>query len=335
MFHGRRHERRGLFHDLFHARTLRLALPLAAGLGGLACRPPPPPPPPPPPVVARVDGAPIPLAALQREVTRVRRGESPDGGTETASTPAELARALLGPIIDRQLLAARARADGLSISEAEIQRATDVLADDARRAGEGFPDRLARDGETETELHDETREQLLAEAALAKELRVEAPTPAEVKSFAEQHKSESEPEEVRCAQILVASPEEAKSLLDRLRAGERFDVLARDHSLSPDARQGGDLGFFPRGRMPPPFDDTCFGLKPGQLSGIVRSDYGFHVFKLLERRAARKRPLEEVARPVAEQLFAERATQARAALLQALREKAKIEIDEAQLAQIK
>ncbi len=109
-------------------------------------------------------------------------------------------------------------------------------------------------------------------------------------------------------------------------------MLAREHSLSPDARQGGDLGFFPRGVMPPPFDEVCFSLKPGQLSGVVRSSYGFHLFKLLEKRPARRRPLEEVAPSIAARLLAERRAAAEAQLVAGLRAKAAIAIDEAQLA---
>jgi len=305
------------------------------------CRAPSPEPTPEPPVVARVDGRPIFLSSLQRELRRVRGPASRDpdaqvsDGLPDAGAGQAVARALLGTLIDRQILAEQARARGIVVSEADVQRGCDALAEDAQRAGQSFVERLAQDGESAAALHDETREQLLAERAIAQQLQVEAPTPAEVKAYVEAHKEEqSLPEEVRAAQILVASPEEAKSILDQLRAGVRFDVLAREHSLSPDARQGGDLGFFPRGVMPPPFDEICFSLKPGQLSGVVRSSYGFHLFKVLEKRPARRRPLEEVAPSIAARLLAERRAAAEAQLVASLRAKAKISIDEAQLAAV-
>jgi len=312
----------------------QVAQALLLSLGLFACKKPPPPPPPPPPAVARVDGAPILLSTVQREVDRLRIGEA--GRLDTSATTLELAHAVLGPLIDRQILAAQARALGLSVSEADIQRATDALADDAQSAGLNFTEHLAQDGETAAQLHDEVREQLLAEQAISRALPLEKPTPAELKAYAEQHKSElQQPEEVRAAQILVATPEEAKSLLDQLRAGAAFDALARAHSLSPEARQGGDLGFFPRGVMPPQFDEVCFQLKPNQLSGIVRTPYGFHIFKLLAKRPARRRSLEEAAPELAIRWVRETRAAAGEQLLATLRAKAQITVDEGQLAAVK
>jgi peptidyl-prolyl cis-trans isomerase C len=317
-------------------RTLSAGL-LFAALGMVACRPREAPPKPVPPIAASVDGTPIFLAAVQREVSRVRRTEEGKNGVaETSSSPKEIAKAVLGPLIDRQILLAQARADKLVVSDADIQRATDALAETAQQAGQSFTDRLAQDGETPLELHDETRDRLLAEQAIARNVRFERPGAADIRAYADAHKSEqSQPEEVHCAQILVAAPEEAKSVLDQLRAGARFDVLAREHSRSPDGRAGGDLGFFPRGRMPPPFDELCFTLKVGQLSGIVRSDFGFHIFKLLARSPPRRRSIEEVTPLITEILMRERQAAAEAALLAGLRAKATVQIDETVLAQIR
>jgi peptidyl-prolyl cis-trans isomerase C len=317
-------------------RTLSAGF-IFGALSTVACRPREAPPPPVPPIAAKVDGAPIFLATVQREVSRVRRGEDGTNGVaDTSSSPPEIATAVLGPLIDRQILLAQARADKLVVSEAEIQRATDALAETAQRAGQSFSDRLARDGETPLELHDETRDRLLAEQAIARNVRFARPGAADIRAYADAHKNEqSQPEQVHCAQILVAAPEEAKSILDQLRAGARFDVLAREHSGSPDARNGGDLGFFPRGRMPPPFDDICFSLKVGQLSGIVRSDFGFHIFKVLQKTPARRRPIEEVTPEITERVMRERQAAAEAALLAGLRAKATVQIDETVLAQIR
>ena len=63
--------------------------------------------------------------------------------------------------------------------------------------------------------------------------------------------------------------------------------LARKHSLSPDAKQGGDLGWFERGAMPPIFEQVCFALPEGKVSDVVASSYGFHLFKVIGRRPAR------------------------------------------------
>ena len=70
--------------------------------------------------------------------------------------------------------------------------------------------------------------------------------------------------------------------------------MARQAGTSPDARGGGDLGWFSKGTMPKVFDDTCFSLQTGKLSGVVASPYGYHVFKVLGRRGPRTRKFEDV-----------------------------------------
>src|SRR5512144_564534 len=111
-----------------------------------ACKRAPPPAPPPPPAAAVVNGAPIPVARLQLELDRVRRGEDGDAKAQPQDVP-QLAHALLDGLIDRAIVLQRARAAGLQVSEAEVQRATDALADDARKGGAAWNEQLARAGQ--------------------------------------------------------------------------------------------------------------------------------------------------------------------------------------------
>jgi len=289
------------------------------------------------PVAAVVDGTSIPVPTLQRELDRVRRGSGTavvDGFPEPAKTePKEmprLARALLDPLIDRALLVARARTAGLTVSDAEVQGAMDALAESARASGQSFPERLAQDGMTPEQLAEETRDRLLAEKWVAEQTRGEKPSPAEVRAWFDEHRGELDTkEEAHALQILVSTAEEAKSLLDQIRAGASFESLARGHGLSPDAQRGGDLGWFARGTMPKAFDDACFALKPGQVSGVVQTSYGFHLFKLLAKRPPRKRTLEEVRDEVARRAFVEKQAQAERQLLAQVRKGAKVQINEA------
>ncbi|MFH1220855.1 MAG: peptidylprolyl isomerase [Candidatus Eisenbacteria bacterium] len=69
----------------------------------------------------------------------------------------------------------------------------------------------------------------------------------------------------------------AQDLLARVRKGENFEELAKTYSDCPSAPGGGDLGFFRKGQMVPPFNDAAFALKPGQVSGIVETDFGYHI----------------------------------------------------------
>lgn len=140
---------------------------------------------------------------------------------------------------------------------------------------------------------------------------------------------------MHCLQIALRTPEEAKSALDQLRKGTAFDQLAQKVSISPDGKLGGDLGWFSRGRMPKAFDDACFSLGNGKISGVVASPYGFHVFKLLGRRSARLRKFDDVRREAELRATVEKRAQAERALLAQLRAAATIHVDTSSLALLK
>jgi peptidyl-prolyl cis-trans isomerase C len=90
------------------------------------------------------------------------------------------------------------------------------------------------------------------------------------------------PDKVHCAHILVKTEQEAKAVLDRLNKGEKFASIAREISLCPSKKRGGDLGTFSRGKMVKEFETVAFGLQKGQVSPIVKTKYGCHVIKRLE-----------------------------------------------------
>ena len=107
------------------------------------------------------------------------------------------------------------------------------------------------------------------------------------------------PEQTRARHILLrveqdatdeevaAVEERARALIERLRGGEEFAVVAQETSEDPGSKaNGGDLGFFRRGQMVKAFDEAAFSLEPGTLSEPVRSEYGFHVIRVEERKAA-------------------------------------------------
>jgi peptidyl-prolyl cis-trans isomerase C len=118
-------------------------------------------------------------------------------------------------------------------------------------------------------------------------------------------KSFSVPETVKARHILVGTQEnvsaadeetarkKAEGILKRVRSGEDFARLAEEFSDDPDSKKkGGDLGFFGRGSMVKPFEDAAFSMKPGDVSGIIRTNFGFHIIKVEEKKEASIEPFD-------------------------------------------
>jgi len=89
-------------------------------------------------------------------------------------------------------------------------------------------------------------------------------------------------DKVHCAHILIRSESEAKAVLNRLKKGEKFGNVARAVSRCPSGKKGGDLGTFTRGKMVKEFEKAAFALQKGQISGIVKTQFGYHIIKRLE-----------------------------------------------------
>lgn len=276
-----------------------------------------------PPAVAWLGEEPIRAPELVAELARARA----EGALEVRPNGEDLAafrRVVLDALLERRLLLAEAKRLNLTVTDREVD---DALA---RRHGDQVPAaELAR-------LRAVTRDQLLSDLVLLREVvaRV-AILPAEVRAFYESRLEEfSRGEQVRALQLMVAKREEAEALRKELVRGADFGKLAREKSTSPDAKAGGDLGWFERGRMPPQFDEACFALRKGQLSEVVESPYGFHLFKLVDRKPASIAAFADVEEAIELRLRRDAVARAQGAWLARLREKARVRVDEAELAKV-
>lgn len=90
------------------------------------------------------------------------------------------------------------------------------------------------------------------------------------------------PNKVHCAHILVKTKKEANTVLERLKKGEKFANIAKEVSLCPSRKHGGDLGSFSRGKMVKEFEKAAFALQKGQISPITKTKYGYHIIKRLQ-----------------------------------------------------
>jgi len=127
---------------------------------------------------------------------------------------------------------------------------------------------------------------------------------AALKKFYDEQIGQVKPvEEVRARHILVEGEEDAKKAVARLKGGEDFAKVAKEISKDPGSgAEGGDLGFFTKDRMVPEFAEAAFALKPGELSAPVKSQFGWHIIKLEERRMKPVPAFEQVKDRIAQAL---------------------------------
>ncbi len=119
------------------------------------------------------------------------------------------------------------------------------------------------------------------------------------------HKEEFQKgEQVRTLHIMVENEDEARRILKMIRKGKSFSELAKDHSLSPEGKTGGDMGYFEAGQMPKGFEDV-FKLKINKVSDIIRTPYGVHVFKVIDKKPERKMSFEESKKQIHAKLLRE------------------------------
>lgn len=147
------------------------------------------------------------------------------------------------------------------------------------------------------------------------------------------------PEQVKSSHILIrveagadeatrtAAREKLEALRKRIVAGEDFATLAKEHSEDPGSgASGGDLGFFTKDRMVPPFAEAAFALQPGELSQVVETRFGYHLIQTTERKAAGRQEFEEVKEPIANYLRNQALDQAVKERLVVLRQGAKVDV---------
>mgnify|MGYP000082513471 FL=1 len=124
-------------------------------------------------------------------------------------------------------------------------------------------------------------------------------------------------QEYQASHILVETKDEAESLIKKLSEGADFGDLAKEFSTGPSGPNGGDLGWFGPGMMVKPFEDAVMTLEPGQVSGPVETQFGWHVVKLMDERMKGAPPLDEVREELALQIENDAVEQAVTKLLEA------------------
>lgn len=311
------------------------------GASGAPGQPPAPAPPKPvaaqlPDVVARVNGE----AVAKDEFERMLRTlEQRAGGPIPAERRDEILRGALDQLIVYKVLSQESKARGLKIEESEI----DAKIAELRK---GFPTQEAFDkaikdrGMTLDKLRSDARVDLSVNKLMAAEVAtLPGPSDAEAKEFYDKNPDKfKENESVRASHILVRADEKADAatkkkarteidaVLKQAKGGADFGKLAQEHSQDSSASQGGDLGYFGKGQMVPAFDKAAFELAPGQISGVVTTQFGYHIIKVIDHKAGRTIPFEEAQAKIKDYLTGQKKQEHADAFIDGLKKKAKIEV---------
>lgn len=154
------------------------------------------------------------------------------------------------------------------LKEMEGQEKFDEFLESLQLSQEYFESNLRKEL-----LFDKYRAEILKDVSISEE---------SIKEYFEENKEDLVV--IRASHILVDSEEKAKTALNRLNNGEVFDKVAMDVSMDGSASNGGDLGYFPKGQMIQEFEDAAFALKEGETSKLVKTEVGYHIIKLVDRK---------------------------------------------------
>lgn len=251
-------------------------------------------------VVARVNGSEITLvhftdalALLESVADGVSPDEpAPDDSLETGELRL-LKEEVLNELIEEELILQYAAKNGLLVNEEELGDGEKAARSDFE--GTSFDDFIASKYGSLTAWRVGLKRTLLITKVIDS-IKARAPEvgDGEAESYYKENiKKYQVPEQVRALMIVLPTKEEANAALKRLKK-ENFKELAKELSKGPEALRGGDLGFFGIGDMPGEFEDAVFSLKKGKTSKVIESPYGFHIFKLVEKKKGRKLSYKDV-----------------------------------------
>jgi peptidyl-prolyl cis-trans isomerase C len=266
--------------------------------------------------------------------------EARAGGPVPPDKRDEVLRGVLDQLVAYHLLAQESRARKLAVADADV----DARLADIRKSfptEDAFKQGIAAQGLTLDQLKAQAKTSLEVAKVIDTEVNAKiAVQDPEVKGFYDQNLERfKQGDSVHAAHILIGVPQnptpqqiaeakaKAATVLKTIKAGGDFATLARANSSDQgSAQNGGDLGFFPKGQMNPQFEDAAFKLKPGALSPVVETPFGFHIIKVLEKRPPRTAPFEEVSGQIKDFLTQGQREQKLEQFVEQVKAKGKIEI---------
>lgn len=217
---------------------------------------------------------------------------------------------ILEQIIKERILLVAANKSGITVDENEFK--TDLDSFKSGYTETTFNKMLELKGISYNDWVAKKRNKYIAQKLIEKEVIDKMNLdPAEIKKYYNEHINEfSHLEQVRARHILVSSWDEAEAIDKELNEGGNFAAIAKNKSISPERWNGGDLGYFSRGTFPEIFDRMCFNMPVGETSQVVKSEYGYHIFKVVDKRGPVRETLEEATPSIVNELKRQRSKEA-------------------------
>ncbi len=227
-------------------------------------------------LAARVNGVGIPLTLYQRQAEQARSALVAQGMDLKTDQGKEALKGLqqqaLGQLIDNVLVEQAAQQENVKVTDQDVNNRIQQMIDDAGGRSQ-FDEYLKQTQMSLDDLCVDIRATAFGEVMLE---RVTAAIPTKV-------------EQVHVAQILLNTQADGDKVLALLKSGQKFADLAKQYSQDTETKDnGGDLGWLPKGIMPPEFEAAAFQLQPGQTSGVIKTALGFHIIQVLEHDPARE-----------------------------------------------
>lgn len=190
---------------------------------------------------------------------------------------------------------------------------------------EAKDNQLENDAEFQAELN-RVKDNLLKQFNIKKLIDSVSVTEEEAKAFYDNNQAMFQSgEQVQASHILVETEEDAQKVIAAIEAGASFEDAAQEHSKCPSNQKGGDLGFFQKGQMVPEFEEAAFALDLNVLSAPVQTQFGYHIIKKTDMKAAEQQAYEEVKGQIDHQLLIQKQNNAYLSKVEELKGKYDIE----------
>jgi peptidyl-prolyl cis-trans isomerase C len=288
--------------------------------------------------VAIVNGTAIVQSDLDRGMEGVIQRRARSGAPMDEAQLKTIRMDVLNNLINRELLNQESKKEKIAVTDDQVN---DKLAKIKQRfkSDAEFKEMLTKMKLNEAQIKTQLKEDLAIQALIDKQV-VEKITVTEqdAQAYYDTHpEAFKQPEQIKASHILVtvdpkadpAKKEEAhkkiESVQEKLKAGGDFAALAKEQSDCPSKEKGGDLGYFAKGQMVKPFEDAALALKPGETSGIVETQFGYHIIKLTDIKPEGVMSFAEVKDQLIQYLKQEKVKTELDSYLAALEKTAKIE----------